>query len=89
MKILKFGGSSVGNPERIRNVAGIILASQAEEGQIAVVVSAYQGVTDKLIEMCSIAARGDKSYHDIFQELSDRHLQAVKDLVPVTNQSNV
>jgi len=89
MKVLKFGGSSVGTPERIRNVAGLIAASHSQEGRIAVVVSAYQGVTDSLIEISGMAARGDQKYTELLTQLNERHLQTVKELVPVTQQSAV
>ena len=49
MKVLKFGGSSVGTPERISGVIDILKEYQAEGKKYAVVFSAFQGVTDSLI----------------------------------------
>jgi aspartate kinase len=49
--VQKFGGTSVANPERIRNVAGRVAASRAQGNQVVVVVSAMSGVTDNLIKM--------------------------------------
>ncbi len=69
MKVLKFGGSSVGNAERIRSVLQIIRSYYEDQESIAVVFSAFQGVTDKLLLLANTAMRGDSSYfanlHDI------------------------
>jgi bifunctional aspartokinase / homoserine dehydrogenase 1 len=88
MRILKFGGSSVGTSERIRNVGSIIASKSNKNTQIAVVVSAFQGVTDKLISLSEQAAQGKQEYKEALQELCTRHLQAVKDLLPLTQQSS-
>jgi aspartate kinase len=49
--VQKYGGTSVGNPERILNVARRAIATQAEGNQLVVVVSAMSGVTDGLIKL--------------------------------------
>jgi aspartate kinase len=49
--VQKFGGTSVGNPERIKNVASRVAKYRAQGDQIVVVVSAMSGVTDNLIKM--------------------------------------
>src|SRR5215468_3729494 len=49
--VQKYGGTSVGNPERIRNVAGRVAKYRARGDQVVVVVSAMSGVTDNLIKM--------------------------------------
>ena len=81
MKILKFGGSSVAKPERIKNVINILKTYDAQNERFAVVFSAFGGVTDQLIEMSRRAEEGDHSYEDIFNEFSDRHREAVKVLL--------
>ncbi len=58
LRVLKFGGTSVGSPERLLRVVEII-RSASEEGEVAVVVSAMQHTTDRLIEAASYAAAGD------------------------------
>lgn len=88
MRILKFGGSSVGNPEAIEKVIAIVLEAQKKD-QIAVVVSAFQGVTDGLIAMAQHAARGDEIYKVFFKKNFDRHVDVVKNLVSVQSQSSV
>ena len=49
--VQKYGGTSVGNPERILNVARRAIATQTEGNQLVVVVSAMSGVTDSLIKL--------------------------------------
>ena len=49
--VQKYGGTSVGNPERILNVARRVIQSQSEGNQVVVVVSAMSGVTDNLIRL--------------------------------------
>ena len=88
MRILKFGGSSVGTPEALEKVIAIVLEAQKKD-QIAVVVSAFQGVTDGLIAMAHHAARGDEIYKVLLKKNFDRHLDAVKSLLSVQSQSGV
>ncbi|MDG2122916.1 MAG: aspartate kinase [Verrucomicrobiales bacterium] len=51
--VQKYGGTSVGTPERIKNVASRLLATQAEGNQVVAVVSAMAGVTNHLLELAS------------------------------------
>jgi aspartokinase/homoserine dehydrogenase 1 len=60
-KVLKFGGSSVANPERIREVSSIVLHA-AKKDRVIVVVSAFQGVTNQLLECARHAEAGDDKY---------------------------
>jgi bifunctional aspartokinase / homoserine dehydrogenase 1 len=83
MKILKFGGSSVATPEKIRNVIQIIL----KQKDIAVVVSAFGGVTDTLHKLADLAAQGNEEYKTSLQELNQRHIDAVNDLIKVEHQT--
>ncbi|MEZ4985958.1 MAG: hypothetical protein R2795_13140 [Saprospiraceae bacterium] len=76
MKVLKFGGSSVAKPERIRGIIDILKSYYAEGEHFTVVFSAFGGVTDMLIEMSSRAANGDESYRELFEVFSQRHLDA-------------
>jgi aspartokinase/homoserine dehydrogenase 1 len=81
MKILKFGGSSIGTTERIQNAIEIIRHSKEEHGEIAVVVSALQNVTDQLIEAGQRAFRGIESYREIVHELEIRHNSVAEKLL--------
>jgi aspartokinase/homoserine dehydrogenase 1 len=88
MKVLKFGGSSVANPERINSVIDILLA-YIEKEKIAVVFSAFGGVTDSLIQLSSMALAGDVGYKVQLEQLEKRHLEAVRELIDIQKQSSV
>jgi aspartokinase/homoserine dehydrogenase 1 len=77
IKILKFGGSSVANPERIREVASIVLHAAKKE-RVVVVVSAFQGVTNQLLECARQAEVGDKKFQSMYKALVKRHIAALK-----------
>ena len=85
MKVLKFGGSSVGTPERIKGVIKIVSDSKKNEEYPVVIFSAFQGITDLLIEAGKKASAGKESYKNIFNEIKNRHLNAVKELVSQDN----
>lgn len=87
-KILKFGGTSLSTPERIKKVIKIIIKSQKDHSQIAVVFSALGGVTDQLIQIASLAAQR-KNYKKLLKELEKRHLNTVESLITKQNQSQV
>jgi len=91
MQVLKFGGTSVANAENINKVTSIVQQAIArmQNGKTIVVVSALGGVTDVLLQSGSLAASGDESYKDLLQKIEQRHLEAVKALIPVTQQSSV
>ena len=87
MKVLKFGGSSVATPERIRSVIDIIRPYLA--GEMAVVFSAFGGVTDDLIEISKQALDGNEQYRLKADQLEKRHLDAVRDLISIHKQSSI
>lgn len=79
MKILKFGGSSVATPERICQVVDIVQRA-CQKTQVAVVVSAFGGVTDALLDAARLASLRDEAYLSIFEKLAQRHLDAATEL---------
>jgi bifunctional aspartokinase / homoserine dehydrogenase 1 len=79
--VLKFGGSSVGSPDMIRQTADIITKSAAEGYQPITVVSAFKDVTNSLITAAHYAAKGDDSYKSIYQEIEKRHLSVISELL--------
>ncbi len=81
MKVLKFGGSSVGKPERIRGIGEILKNYYTAGEQFTVVFSAFSGVTDALIAMSQKAAGGDESYHELVSAFSNRHFDAARSLL--------
>lgn len=96
MQVLKFGGTSVANAENISKVAAIIRHAVESEASPAVnsrgavvVVSALGGVTDLLLQCGSLAAAGDESYQQKLELIEQRHLDAVRKLIPASNQSSL
>ena len=87
MKILKFGGSSVATPARIRSVIEIIKPYLS--GPAAVVFSAFGGVTDELIAISKLALEGDEQYRAKADLLEKRHLEAVRELVSIQKQGSI
>ncbi len=88
MQVLKFGGSSVANAGNINRVVEIIKNTKTGKKTI-IVVSALGGITDQLLKAAALAEANDESYKSILQEIEIKHLQAVKDLIPVQQQSTV
>ncbi len=88
MQVLKFGGSSVANAENINKVIEIIKNSSSLSKKI-IVVSALGGITDLLLKTAALAEANDESYKEILLEIENKHLDAVKELIPVQQQSAV
>lgn len=86
MKVLKFGGSSVANAERIKLVKKIVESNARNDKQV-VVVSAFSGVTDLLLEAAEQAALRNEDYTQIMEEIEKRHLDIARELLPVSSQS--
>ncbi|MDG5766658.1 bifunctional aspartate kinase/homoserine dehydrogenase I [Balneolales bacterium ANBcel1] len=87
MKVFKFGGSSVGTPERIRDIASRFPEAVEKEHCQAVIFSAFQGVTDQLIAMAELAGRGDDSYTAELGRLEARHIDTIRKLLTASEQS--
>lgn len=86
MKVLKFGGSSVGSPDRIRLVKDIV---ESQQESCIIVVSAFQGITDQLIRMSTMAVERDDAFHNELSQLELRHLSAVRELIDPRVQSAI
>lgn len=86
MKVLKFGGTSVGTIESLRNVKNIVDA--LEEPGI-VVVSALGGLTDGLISTARMAADGDEGFRCNMRMMASRHFDIINSLVPRERRSDV
>ncbi|HYF69719.1 MAG TPA: bifunctional aspartate kinase/homoserine dehydrogenase I [Ohtaekwangia sp.] len=87
MKVLKFGGSSIATPQRIESVIEVI--KPYLNGEIAVVFSAFGGVTDVLIQISKQALEGNLEYKIRLAEVEKRHLDAVRSLIGVQKQSSI
>ena len=79
MKVMKFGGTSVGSVNSILNVKKIV---EAEQEPVIVVVSALGGITDKLIATSQMAAGGDSGYEVALAEIKKRHIDMIETLIP-------
>ena len=82
MLILKFGGTSLASPDTIPSVAGIIREAHRRHGAVCVVASAFSNVTNQLIEVCNRALMRDSAWGSALAAIEDRHLDAVRLLVP-------
>ena len=79
MKVLKFGGSSVGSVNSILSVKKIV---EAVEDPVIVVVSALGGITDQLIKASEMAAKGDAAYEKEYRDIVNRHIEMVYTVIP-------
>ena len=79
MKVLKFGGSSVGSVYSIISVKRIV---EAVEEPVIVVVSALGGITDQLIKVSQMAAEGDSAYEKQYRDIVNRHIEMVYTVIP-------
>lgn len=81
MKVLKFGGTSVGSVDSILSLKKIV-EDEATNQEIVVVVSALGGITDKLIATSNLALKGDESWKDEFDGIVQRHHQMIDSIIP-------
>jgi aspartokinase/homoserine dehydrogenase 1 len=88
MQVLKFGGTSVASAENINRVVSIVQQA-LQRDKTVVVVSALGGTTDSLLQSGMLAAQGNEQYKELLVQLEQRHLEAVKALIPVARQSAV
>ena len=78
MKVLKFGGTSVGTAESLTNVKQIVTACK---GQVIVVVSALGGVTNQLIQMADLAEAHSDEWESILEQVKARHMSVIDAVV--------
>lgn len=84
MKVLKFGGTSVGTAESLTNVKQIVTACK---GQVIVVVSALGGVTNQLIQMADLAEAHNDEWESILEQVKARHMSVIDAVVPDDRQA--
>lgn len=84
MKVLKFGGTSVGTAESLTNVKQIVTACK---GQVIVVVSALGGVTNQLIQMADLAEAHSDEWESILEQVKARHISVIDAVVPEDRQA--
>jgi len=88
MQVLKFGGTSVANSDNINKVVQIV-SRRLKEDKTIVVVSALGGITDLLLAAALQASEGNESYKEKLAQIEQRHIEAVKQLIPITQQSHL
>jgi aspartokinase/homoserine dehydrogenase 1 len=82
MKVLKFGGSSVGSVENIQRIIGIVQKEKEQGEDVVLVCSAFSKVTDQLINAGKLAEKKDnQTYLEIFESFKERHRAAIEALV--------
>lgn len=88
MRVLKFGGTSVGSIDNIHKVADIVNDAQLQE-KVIVIVSAFGGVTNSLITCSDLALKSDDSYKEILKGIETRHFEVVRSMVDINEQSSL
>jgi len=86
MKVLKFGGTSVGSPERIRGVKKII---ESQNSPCVIVVSAFQGITDELKNISELASARNDNYKIHLDKIIHKHTEFIKQLIAKNKQDAV
>lgn len=89
MRVLKFGGSSVGTPERIKGIISILKPRIEGEEEMALVFSAFSGVTDSLISMSEQAATGKDAFYGQFHHFVARHVEAAETLLGAERYASI
>jgi bifunctional aspartokinase / homoserine dehydrogenase 1 len=86
MKVLKFGGTSVGSPERIKGVVKII---ESQDSPCVIVVSAFQGVTDDLKHLTDLAGSRNDDYKVHLEKIIKKHHDFADQLIGKSKISQV
>src|SRR5690554_3101795 len=81
MLVMKFGGSSIASPEKIKGVIEIIKSRKKQYNKIVMVCSAFKGVTDRLIKAGKLAKAKDLSYQEDIQDIANEHLEIAEELI--------
>jgi len=80
MKVLKFGGTSVGILDSVLSLKNIV-EKEAKRQPVVVVVSALSGITDCLIETAQLASRGDEGWKVCYERIVDRHHRMIDAII--------
>jgi bifunctional aspartokinase / homoserine dehydrogenase 1 len=88
IQVLKFGGTSMGSAKAIQQVAEIV-KEKSKNQKVLLVVSAMSGNTDLLLNCGTLASTGNEEYKNVLKQIETRHLETVKELIPVQQQSSV
>jgi bifunctional aspartokinase / homoserine dehydrogenase 1 len=83
IKVMKFGGTSVGSAQRVRSVADIISASMVKDQKLIIVVSAVGGITDELVTCATTAEKDSETALQKIQSIRQRHFDVFPDEMQV------
>lgn len=86
MKVLKFGGTSVGSAENIQRVKEILMG---QDDDVIVVVSALGGITDKILSAAKMAAIGTGYFQAELTEINTRHYETIEKLFAEDMQADI
>jgi bifunctional aspartokinase / homoserine dehydrogenase 1 len=86
MKVLKFGGTSVGSVNGILSVKKIV---ETQSEPVIVVVSALSGITDQLYKIAKLACDGDKSYLTEYDQMLTRHIEVIDGVIPANKKEEI
>ncbi|NNL16068.1 MAG: bifunctional aspartate kinase/homoserine dehydrogenase I [Flavobacteriaceae bacterium] len=86
MKVLKFGGTSVGSAKNIDKVIDI-LKDSSKDDSIICIVSAVGGITDRLLNVADLALNKEVNYKLKFESIKQKHFEIIKDLIPNKNEA--
>ncbi len=87
--VLKFGGTSVGSAEAVRKILSIINRFNAEGKHVAVVVSAFSGVTDRLLKIVQLAEQSSRELDALLQHIAHKHHEMISALFPESAGSSM
>jgi aspartokinase/homoserine dehydrogenase 1 len=87
VKVIKFGGTSVGTEGSIKAATDIILQYHYNGQKLAVVASAVSGITNTLINTAQLAAQSNEGYQQMLQEIEHKHINLARALLEPKNQS--
>lgn len=88
IRVMKFGGTSVGSAARIRRVVALVADARADSTPV-VVVSAVHGTTDRLVEVAELAGRGDAGHASVTREIAEMHRELLYALAPADEASGL
>lgn len=83
MKVLKFGGTSVGSVKSILSLKRIV-EKEAKHQKVIVVVSALGGITDQLIKTSQLALKGDDNWKQEYEKIVQRHHKMIDTIITDT-----
>jgi len=86
MKVLKFGGTSVGSVDAIKNLKIVVEREKQENKPLLVVCSAMSGITNALLEACEKALRGD-NFQEILDKIENHHYEMIRKVLPLNIQN--